>query len=73
MFSPEQLATWSGGRWTARPARPLPAFNFDTRQLRKGEIFVALKTEQRDGHAFLAAAQAAGAGAAIVAAPDAAV
>ncbi|MBL9186114.1 MAG: UDP-N-acetylmuramoyl-tripeptide--D-alanyl-D-alanine ligase [Opitutaceae bacterium] len=72
-FSPEQLATWSGGRWTARPERPLAAFNFDTRQLRAGDVFVAIKTEKRDGHAFLAAAAAAGASAALVAAPDAAV
>jgi UDP-N-acetylmuramoyl-tripeptide--D-alanyl-D-alanine ligase len=42
----------------------------DTRALRAGQVFVAIKTGQRDGHAFLGAAQAAGAGAALVAAPD---
>lgn len=39
----------------------------DTRQLRTGQVFVALKTGKRDGHDFLAAAQAAGASAALVA------
>jgi UDP-N-acetylmuramoyl-tripeptide--D-alanyl-D-alanine ligase len=42
----------------------------DSRQLRTGEVFVAIRTAQRDGHDFLAAAQAAGASAAIVATPQ---
>ncbi len=45
----------------------------DTRQLRAGQIFVAIKTEKRDGHDFLAAAAAAGASAALVAVPNPAV
>ncbi|HVU23509.1 MAG TPA: UDP-N-acetylmuramoyl-tripeptide--D-alanyl-D-alanine ligase [Opitutus sp.] len=73
VFSPEILAQWTGGRWTAQPVPPLTGFAIDTRQLRPGEIFVALKTPARDGHDFLAAAQAAGAGAALVARPAAAV
>ncbi len=71
-FAPDLLAAWTGGRWTAVPAAPLTSFASDTRQLRKGQVFVALKTDKRDGHAFLAAAQAAGADAALVATPDAA-
>jgi UDP-N-acetylmuramoyl-tripeptide--D-alanyl-D-alanine ligase len=69
-FAPAQLASWTGGRWTAAPAAPLAGFTMDTRQLRAGQMFVALKTEKRDGHAFLPAAQAAGASAALVAVPD---
>ncbi|HEY8931894.1 MAG TPA: Mur ligase domain-containing protein, partial [Rariglobus sp.] len=42
----------------------------DTRQLRDGQVFVALRTGKRDGHDFLPAAQAAGASAAIVARAD---
>lgn len=67
-FSPAQLAAWTGGRWTAEPAVPLTAFGFDTRRMRRGDVFVALKTAQRDGHDFLGDAQAAGAAAALVAA-----
>jgi UDP-N-acetylmuramoyl-tripeptide--D-alanyl-D-alanine ligase len=46
-------------------------FANDTRALRPGEIFVALKTDKRDGHDYLAAAQSAGAAAALVARADA--
>lgn len=69
-FQPDELARWTGGRWTAQPASPLTGFAVDTRELRAGQVFVAIKTDRRDGHAFLAAAQAAGAGAALVAAPN---
>jgi UDP-N-acetylmuramoyl-tripeptide--D-alanyl-D-alanine ligase len=66
-FRPDDLAAWSGGRWTAPVAPPLSGFTMDTRQLRAGQVFIAIKTEKRDGHDFLAAAHAAGASAAIVA------
>ena len=72
-FPPDKLALWTGGQWTARPSAPLTAFTCDTRRLRAGEVFVAIRTEQRDGHGFLADALAAGASAAIVAVADAAV
>jgi UDP-N-acetylmuramoyl-tripeptide--D-alanyl-D-alanine ligase len=60
----------TGGRWTVEPTAPLSGFSFDTRKLHAGEIFVALKTEKRDGHEFLADAQTAGAAAALVATPN---
>jgi UDP-N-acetylmuramoyl-tripeptide--D-alanyl-D-alanine ligase len=66
-FSPDLLVAWTNGRWTEVPVSPLTGFCMDTRQIRAGQIFVALKTDRRDGHDFLGAAQAAGAGAAIVA------
>ncbi|MEO6568164.1 MAG: UDP-N-acetylmuramoyl-tripeptide--D-alanyl-D-alanine ligase [Opitutaceae bacterium] len=71
-FSAQLLATWTGGRWTVSPASPLAGFTMDTRQLRPGQVFVAIATDKRDGHDFLEAAQAAGASAAIVAKPNAA-
>src|SRR3954469_15242210 len=67
VFVPDTLARWTGGRWSALPASPLTGFAIDTRQARSGQVFVAIKTEQRDGHDFLAAALAAGASAALVA------
>ena len=72
-FSPDQLAQWTNGRWTTWPAAPLAGFGFDTRKLRAGDIFVALKTEKRYGHDFLADAAAAGASAALVSAANAAI
>ncbi len=65
-FSSALLAAWTGGCWSAQPALPLGGFTQDTRQLREGQVFVALKTEKRDGHDYLAAAAAAGASAALV-------
>ncbi|MES2697881.1 MAG: UDP-N-acetylmuramoyl-tripeptide--D-alanyl-D-alanine ligase [Verrucomicrobiota bacterium] len=72
-FSAQFLAQATGGQWVALPVSSLFGFHFDTRKLRKGDVFVALKTEQRDGHDFLAAALAAGASAALVARPDASI
>ncbi|MGD1869814.1 MAG: UDP-N-acetylmuramoyl-tripeptide--D-alanyl-D-alanine ligase [Neomegalonema sp.] len=40
--------------------------SFDTRELRNGDLFIALKGESRDGHDFVAQALEAGAGAALV-------
>lgn len=70
-FAPAYLATWTRGQWTAKPAQPLAGFTQDTRQLRAGQVFVALRTDKRDGHDYLAAALAAGASAALVSQPDA--
>src|SRR5205823_6668152 len=72
-FSPSLLAQWTGGRWTATPSAALAGFVTDTRQLRAGQVFVALKTDKRDGHDFLGAAQAVGAAAALVGKADPAV
>jgi UDP-N-acetylmuramoyl-tripeptide--D-alanyl-D-alanine ligase len=69
-FSAQLLAEWTGGRWTALPVSTLSGFTVDTRQLRSGQVFVALKTEKRDGHDFLSEAERAQASAAIVAAPN---
>src|SRR3954469_1283813 len=69
-FPVQSLAQWTGGRWTTPPKSALTGFTQDTRQLRTGQVFVALKTDKRDGHDFLAAAMAAGASAAIVSRPN---
>jgi UDP-N-acetylmuramoyl-tripeptide--D-alanyl-D-alanine ligase len=70
-FNPEQIAAWTGGNWTIRPAGALTGFSQDTRALGAGQVFVALKTEQRDGHDFVATAAEHGASAAFVARPAA--
>ena len=72
-FAPVDLSSWTGGRWTASPVAVLSGFTIDSRLIKPGQVFVALKTEKRDGHDFLAAAHAAGAGAAIVATANAAI
>jgi len=72
-FDPESLARWTAGRWTAVPSAPIRGFATDSRQLRPGQLFVALRTEKRDGHSFVEAARGAGASAALVEAPVAGV
>jgi UDP-N-acetylmuramoyl-tripeptide--D-alanyl-D-alanine ligase len=66
-FTPDFLAGVTGGHWIRRPERPLTGFSQDTRSLAPGQVFVAVRTERRDGHDFLTAAAERGAGAALVA------
>jgi UDP-N-acetylmuramoyl-tripeptide--D-alanyl-D-alanine ligase len=60
------IADWTGGQWFRTPVRPMTGFVVDTRMLKPGHVFVALKTPKRDGHEFLGSAQLAGASASIV-------
>jgi UDP-N-acetylmuramoyl-tripeptide--D-alanyl-D-alanine ligase len=66
-FSAQHLAQWTGGRWTSKPPARLTGFTTDTRQLSTGQVFVAIRTDKRDGHDFLSLAESGGASAAIVA------
>jgi UDP-N-acetylmuramoyl-tripeptide--D-alanyl-D-alanine ligase len=63
----EDVATATGGRLLARPARlDLTGVSIDSRTVRPGEVFFAIAGPRFDGHDFLAAAAAAGAAAAVV-------
>ena len=66
-FCSDELAKWSGGDWLGEKPRALVGgFIYDTRILKEGDVFVALKTKQRNGHDFLHDAKAKGAAAALV-------
>ena len=65
-FAADKMATWTGGCWTRLPGGAVSGFTQDTRSLTPGQVFVALKTDKRDGADFLAVAEAQGASAAIV-------
>lgn len=65
-FDPELLEAWTRGRWSRRPEGALTGFSVDSRRLSHGQAFVALKTDRRDGHDYLAEALQAGASAALV-------
>ena len=60
------MAAWTGGRWTRIPGGALAGFTQDTRHLGAGQVFVAVRTDKRDGHDYLNEALKRGAGAALV-------
>ena len=62
----DELVAAAGARAEGTPAVAVTGFSIDTRTLKAGDVFVALKAE-RDGHEFVPAAFAAGASAALVA------
>ena len=64
-FDPEILASWSEGEWNTPPSGEVSGFSMDTRKLRRGDLFVALKAA-RDGHDYIQDAEANGAKAALV-------
>jgi UDP-N-acetylmuramoyl-tripeptide--D-alanyl-D-alanine ligase len=69
-LTPADLARLFGGRLegAGEPSAPLAAIETDSRKVRHGAAFVALAGEHLDGHAYVAAATAAGAALAVVAA-----
>ncbi|MBX3380800.1 MAG: UDP-N-acetylmuramoyl-tripeptide--D-alanyl-D-alanine ligase [Phycisphaeraceae bacterium] len=69
----ENLRSTMSGSWLVRPAKQSPAeaqgASIDTRSLKRGNIFFALRGEKVDGHRYLDAAGAAGAALAVVEEP----
>ncbi|HOX42612.1 MAG TPA: UDP-N-acetylmuramoyl-L-alanyl-D-glutamate--2,6-diaminopimelate ligase [Myxococcota bacterium] len=62
----ELLAELPGARLEGEPSLRITGVEHDSRQVRPGHLFVALPGQRVDGHAFLEAAAAAGAVAAVV-------
>lgn len=65
-FSAIELARVTGGRLLRESTRPIRGAAVDSRLVRPGSVFVALRGERTDGHWFLADAVAAGAAGLIV-------
>lgn len=61
-----ELATLCGGRWTCNEGARFTGVSTDTRIIRLGELFVALRGENFDGHDFALNALKQGAAAALV-------
>ena len=67
----ERIAEACGGTLEGNPAQRCTGVSTDTRTLREGMLFVALRGEKFDAHDFLADAVAHGATAVLVAKPPA--
>ncbi|HXF54233.1 MAG TPA: UDP-N-acetylmuramoylalanyl-D-glutamyl-2,6-diaminopimelate--D-alanyl-D-alanine ligase [Hyphomicrobiaceae bacterium] len=65
LWSWSALLAASGGEGDGAPQVPVTGFSIDTRTLKPGDVFVALK-DRRDGHDFVTRAFEAGAAAALV-------
>ena len=65
----DELAAITGGTLVTRSDRRVRGGAVDSRAVEPGNLFVALPGERTDGHAFIGAALAAGAAAALVARP----
>lgn len=65
-YTSEDLARWSGGTWEGDPPAGFDAIVHDSRAITPGCLFVAIRGERFDGHAFVAKAFEAGAAACLV-------
>ena len=66
-FDSSELALWSSGHWRLVPPNmPIAGFSIDTRTIGTGQLFVAIRSANRDGHDFLDYAKKSGAAAALV-------
>jgi len=66
-FRPEELSQWVSRRWkNGIPDDPVTGISNDTRTIQPGNLYVAIRGENFDGHDFMRQAFAKGAGGALV-------
>ncbi len=66
LWTAEELVAATGGKLLGTVVKTLNGVSIDTRTIAEGDIFVAIKGENHDGHDFVATALQRGAGLAIV-------
>ena len=66
MFDSVEIAKWADGSWTSAPRGAITGFCFDSRTVRAGDVFFALRSETADGHNYVLKALDAGAAGAMV-------
>lgn len=65
-LSTQHFSDWTGGHWLGTPPESVDDLTIDTRKLQSGQMFVAIKSDARDGHDFVEQAKESGASAALV-------
>jgi UDP-N-acetylmuramoyl-tripeptide--D-alanyl-D-alanine ligase len=66
LWTPDAFIAGCGARLAGEPPPAITGISIDTRTLQPGDAFFAIRGESRDGHAFVAAAQGAGAAICVV-------
>lgn len=66
LWTVEELLKATGGRLHGAVTKRLDAVSIDSRAVKDGDIFIAIKGERHDGHDFVAGALTAGAGLGVV-------
>lgn len=67
LWMPDAAAAAMGARVLGTPPMPVQGISIDTRTLAPGDLFFAIRGDNRDGHDFVAAALEKGAAAAVIA------
>ena len=67
VLSIKDLKQWSDGQWKSREPSTIHGVSTDTRTIKPGNLYVAIRGTNHDGHDFVAQAFARGASAAVVA------
>jgi UDP-N-acetylmuramoyl-tripeptide--D-alanyl-D-alanine ligase len=70
LWTHDAILAGLGAEVSGSPPAGVSGMSIDTRTIARGDLFLALAGENRDGHAFVEAAFKAGAGAAVVTAPN---
>jgi UDP-N-acetylmuramoyl-tripeptide--D-alanyl-D-alanine ligase len=65
-FKPDEIARWSDGTWEGSPPSDITHIVHDSRKVGQGNLFLAIRGEQHDGHGFIEDAARCGAVAAMV-------
>jgi len=65
-FDAQEMAQWAGGQWLGGMPGAIAGVSIDTRTLKPGELFVALRGPSFDGHSFVGEAFARGAAGAVI-------
>jgi UDP-N-acetylmuramoyl-tripeptide--D-alanyl-D-alanine ligase len=66
LWTVDELLKATGGKLHGTVSKPLTAVSIDSRAVKEGDIFIAIKGERHDGHDFVANALKAGAGLGVV-------
>lgn len=69
LWTAQELIAATGGTLYGTITKPIHGVSIDSRNLAAGDVFVAIKGDVHDGHQFVAAALANGAGVAVVSRP----